>query len=1189
MSPSIPSAPKPPDKTVTFAPSPPPLTPLLPQTSLPMSPSPSMNSQVILDVSTLEARPAKQHMFILAGFVGSQPAKGLLDSGSGGDFISEEYATRHSLKTSKRPPYQIKTALGELVWRDTEVTSMLQLPGATISVPFKLAPLASYDFILGRPFILKHVQHLNVQDGTIALHNGLTISGGGTEGGQEMVAVLDVGESFLCSDREMRDLLSGGHYHSAGLIDVIASEDNSFNLAVLDESGGLAKFEGPPPGSEATSESHLPHIGQSGSQHQQILQLLERHKHRFRAGIPKPSQSTHLAEGLLETGDAIPRRSATRPMSPAMLAELRARIKELLDKGYITPSKSASSSPVLFVKKHDGSYRMCVDYRAVNSVTLRDGHPLPRISECLDQLSDCRYFSKLDFCSGFHQMGIPARDSDKTAFVCPYGQYQWKVMPFGLKNAPAAFQRFMHKVLSPFIDKFMVVYLDDILIFSRTWQDHVDHVTLVLQAIEQADLYLNWKKCVFGVEEVDFVGHRVSAAGVKPLQDKLAAIKEWPRPQTVHDVRAFLGLASYYRRFVVGFAKTTAPLYELLKGQQRKFAPTPWQPLHEAAFVTIKEALTSAPTLATVRTGPPFIMRSDASDVAIGCELVQLQPDGSYRPVAFESRKLQPAERKYPTPEKELLALLYGWTKWNHYLEGAEDVTIECDHHPLQFLHSKKKLSARLERWIDAIAAVDAKITYKPGVDLTVPDLLSRRADYLDLNVLQCDSLHPSDWPLLLTIQDQRQLENFPSQAVTSMRRHKDEFLVEGSHMTFIGPDANERSPFVPFMDRGTLLDELHRGYGHQSQHGMLALLQGRGWWPGRRKDVDSYCGSCPECQSFGSAKHKQEHAPPIIQSPITKAFSRWGIDFIRLPKHRSGLCWILTMVCHATGWGVAVPMKKASKERVAEAIYHHIVLPYGVPDEILSDRGANFVAPFVASFLRLLNIKQLKTSAYHPRTNGKTERFNGILENYLFKLNTTGDPSMWPLFLPQALFATRVRQQRTSGFSPFELVYGQKPRLPLDDPVLSAPVSAEISEEQAVQRQQHVEDMRQQAGRSYVEQQRRDAVARTAKLAANPQEFQEGDLVLVRNEERTKGQPAWFGTYSVAKQLRFGTYLLKTPDGRILDTPYNINRLKPAKTKDGVPVVWHLPPSHSGKSPPVKIKLKIPSLRDIQSRIQGV
>ena len=372
-------------------------------------------------------------------------------------------------------------------------------------------------------------------------------------------------------------------------------------------------------------------------------------------------------------------------MAPAELRELKAQLQELVDKGFIQPSISPWGAPVLFVRKKDGTLRLCIDYRQLNRVTIKNRYPLPRIDDLFDQLKGACVFSKIDLRSGYYQLKIRDDDVPKTAFRTRYGHYEFLVMPFGLTNAPAAFMNLMNRVFHPYLDRFVIVFIDDILVYSKNEVEHARHLRLVLQTLRANKLYAKFSKCQFWLDHVSFLGHVISAQGVLVDPQKVAAVENWEQPKTVTEVRSFLGLAGYYRRFVKGFSTIALPLTKLT----RKEVPFVWSEECEQSFQQLKYFLTHAPVLALPDDSGNFEIYSDASLNGLGCVLMQHE-----KVIAYASHQLKPHEKNYPTHDLELAAIIFALKIWRHYLYG-EKCKIFTDHKSLKYIFTQPDLNLR--------------------------------------------------------------------------------------------------------------------------------------------------------------------------------------------------------------------------------------------------------------------------------------------------------------------------------------------------------------------------------------------------------------------------------------------------------------------------------------------------------------
>jgi hypothetical protein len=400
------------------------------------------------------------------------------------------------------------------------------------------------------------------------------------------------------------------------------------------------------------------------------------------------------------------------------MKEMMSQLQELLEKGFIRPSSSPWGAPVLFVKKKDGTMRMCIDYRELNKVTVKNKYPLPRIDDLFDQLQGAGCFSKIDLRSGYHQVRVKEDDFPKTAFRTRYGHYEFLVMPFGLTNAPAVFMDLMNRVCRAFLDKSVIVFIDDILIYSKNEKEHEQHLRDVLEVLRREKLYAKFSKCEFWLQEVQFLGHVVSKDGVKVDPAKIEAMMSWEPPTNPTEIRSFLGLAGYYRRFIQDFSKIASSLTALTK-KNVKFL---WTEKQEQAFRTLQKKLCEAPILSLPEGSEDFVVYSDASKMGLGCVLMQRG-----KVIAYASRQLKEHEKNYPTHDLELAAVVFALKIWRHYLYGTK-CTLFTDHKSLKYIFDQKELNMRQRRWLELLKDYDCDLLYHPGKANVVADALSRRS-----------------------------------------------------------------------------------------------------------------------------------------------------------------------------------------------------------------------------------------------------------------------------------------------------------------------------------------------------------------------------------------------------------------------------------------------------------------------------
>ncbi|GJU51934.1 reverse transcriptase domain-containing protein [Tanacetum coccineum] len=412
-------------------------------------------------------------------------------------------------------------------------------------------------------------------------------------------------------------------------------------------------------------------------------------------------------------------------LAPSEMQELSNQLQELTDRGFIRPSTSPWGAPVLFVKKKDGSFRMCIDYRELNKLTIKNHYPLPRIDDLFDQLQGSSVYSKIDLRSGYHQLRVREEDIPKTAFRTRYRHYEFQVMPFGLTNAPAVFMDLMNRVCKPYLDKFIIVFIDDILIYSRNKEEHANHLRIILELLRKEKLYAKFSKCDFWIHIVQFLGHLIDNQGLHVDPAKIEAVKNWTSPTTPTEVRQFLGLAGYYRRFIEGFSKIAKPLTKLTQKNKNYI----WGEEQESAFQLLKQKLCEAPILALPEGNDDFIVYCDASLQGLGAVLMQRE-----KVIAYASRQLKPHEENYTTHDLELGAVIFALKIWRHYLYGTK-CTVFTDHKSLQHILRQKELNMRQRRWLELLADYDCEICYHPGKANVVADALSRKKQIKPLRV----------------------------------------------------------------------------------------------------------------------------------------------------------------------------------------------------------------------------------------------------------------------------------------------------------------------------------------------------------------------------------------------------------------------------------------------------------------------
>lgn len=766
---------------------------------------------------------------------------------------------------------------------------------------------------------------------------------------------------------------------------------------------------------------------------QQLQAVLDEFKSTFVGDLPSgvPDLLLHQEVVQLEPGAKPP---VSRIMRHSQLEqqEIEQQVSFLLEKGLIQPSASPFGAPVLFVRKKDGTLRMCIDYRGINRITVKNKYPLPRIDDLLDRLQGAKVFSSLDLCSAYHQVRLVDSDVPKTAFRCHLGSFEYKVLPFGLTNAPSHFQAVINGVLGGFepdlngkqvsLRTFVCVYLDDILIFSKTPEEHLHHLRIVLKRLQQHRFYVKLKKCEFDKPEVKFLGHIVSAEGVKPDPAKVKAVLAWPVPKDITELRSFLGLANYFRKFIRGYSQIAAPLTDMFKKWP---ADNTYSEEALQAFQAVKQALSSAPVLALPDFDKPFEVICDASGVGIGAILLQ-----DKHPVAYESRKLTPAERNYSTTEAELLAVVHAFKVWRCYLEGAKGVTVVTDHCPNTYFSTQSVLSRRQARWSEYLHQFSFKWQYRPG-RINAADPLSR---YIVLTLASLSEggsrefSRPEDHHADIERRILLAYESDPwfadSYNLADLTRRKPGYWLRQGRIVVPNADGLRTECLKLCHDMPWA--------GHPGVTKTLKLLQRFFWWPSMRADVERYVRECHSCQTVKS----RNELPHGLLEPLPIPEAPWesmSMDFITaLPESVRGHDTIMVVVDRLTKLAHFIPMKETTDALgVAELLREQVFRLHGVPKNIVSDRDVRFTSEFFKSLCGALGIAQHMSTANHPETDGQTERVNRCLEDYL-RHYVAPDQRNWEELLCMAEFAYNSAWHESVQNTPFYLTYGYNPSTPL-------------------------------------------------------------------------------------------------------------------------------------------------------------
>ena len=741
-----------------------------------------------------------------------------------------------------------------------------------------------------------------------------------------------------------------------------------------------------------------------------------------------------------------------RRLAPKEMEACRAQVEELLAKGHIVPSKSPYGSPILFVKKKDGSLRMCVDGRMGSAHVVRLRWPMARLDATLDSLQGHSYFSTIDLISGYNQVRLAPEDEDKTAFTTPFGHYQWKVLSFGWANAPAVFCEVMARVFDPMIK--MILYMDDLAILGRTKAEHLANIREALALMRHHKLYGNVRKCVWMQREVKFLGHVVSAEGIRMDPDKVSTVRDWPQPQDASQLRQFLGFANFFRKFVRGMASMTAPLHDLTHKQVHY--RDAWTPAHAAAFESLKEALSSPPLLRLPDFDKDFTIISDASLLGTGAALLQDE-----QPVAYTSKKFTPIERNWTTTEQECFGVVRALEEWQCYCESDRTTTIITDHNCLVWLPTQANLSRRMARWVEFVltrARSGAQAVPQPPAAPTAPlglraglpepeakrqrtqakqrrapaQAQQRRAPTQAQQPAQQPAARPAAGPHPQPPFLERIKAGYAGDAWLTNPAVQAKFPLTAAGLIMMGDKV-----YVPDVGalRTDIIKDMHQpAYaGHLGMSKTTDLVSRLFWWPGLRADVVAFVQRCHSCQVNKAATT----APAGLLQPLEIPEGPWSdvsMDWITdLPRTARGHTSILVFVCKLTKMVHFCPTydTATADEGWARLFLEHVVRLHGVPRKLITDRDARFTGTLTTELCRLMGMHQALSTSFHPQTDGQTERTNRILEEML-RHYVSAEHDDWDAHLPMAEFAVNNAWQESTKHTPFFLNYGRHPLTPV-------------------------------------------------------------------------------------------------------------------------------------------------------------
>ena len=856
------------------------------------------------------------------------------------------------------------------------------------------------------------------------------------------------------------------------------------------------------------------------------------------------SATTHEIKSI----DDRPIKNKIRRIPAKWSKEVDTQVTEMIEHDIIEPSSSPFNSNPLLVSKEDNSKRFVVDFRLVNRNTVQDTYPLPTVEELVDEAFGCTFFSQLDLASGYWTVPISESHRHKTAFSIPRGKYQFKRMPFGLKNAQATFQRCMDKIVEECKEKGAVgldAYVDNLIVCSTSMEEHINTLEILLQVLESNNMSLRKDKCEFAYQEIQFLGFKIDGKTLKPGTKNISKIKEFPAPTTRKQLQSFLGLANYNRRFIDGYSVICSPLNRLTSSK----VPFVWTSQEQAAFDKLKTTFHAALSLFIPDWSKPFVIRTDASKIAVGSVLGQYDENGSFKPVGYHSETLnQKNTKNWSATERELYGIISASRKWKTFC--YEKITFYSDHEPLRNIHRQKDPRGKIGRWILELENLDYCIKYLKGAD-------NQEADYLS-RIMGSDA--PSEDPSVFVLgenllRDAQIRDKDMAEAIETLRQ--DKIVNKGLFRQFLNLKVTNNllckgsRVIVPQEIAPKIIQEYH-GQGHPGIDNTCLMLSERFYWRGMRKQVESFVSNCRTCTQ---CKHGPKPKAPVQDHrEVEKIFEMISMDLASMPVSRRGNGSFLLVTDIFTKLMTAIPLTNSRAETIVDALWCRWFGYYGLPKLLQSDQGSNVDGTKVRQLCEELAIKKLRSSAYHPAGNGSAERAIGSLKTILRSMCLSrGIPiTQWDELLPEAILMFNNTQNKSSKFSPFEAAYGVSANLPLDNKL--GVNQREAQDPQLVR--QNIPLNKHDSRLSYQKQ---------ANKTTNVNKYQVGDWVLLRRNhgEYPKMHPIWDEMFQISKKIGTSCWgIVNFVSGKSKIVHHD--QIKPAGTKQDASMVM-------GSSAPVQ------------------
>jgi len=1080
------------------------------------------NSQ--LQEKTLASTYDGRHL-VLDITISGHKAKAMIDSGAQSNFISPNLVNKLELPwVKKNEPYRLRTVEGELVAYDQGIVERetaplsIHIEGKEHLFGLDITEISQHEIILGIPWLRASNPRVNWRTGQLQ---------------------WDMPGSTSVTEKRSRKDPS----HDGG--------KEALRIYVITKEPTLIPKEIP----------------------KEYLKYSKLFSDELETGLPEHSRWDH--EINLQPGTE-PRFSKIYPQNPAQEIALKEYLEENLRKGYIRPSTSPAGYPLLWVPKKNGKLRPCIDYRELNNITIKNRYPLPLITELKDKLYKAKWFTTLDLKGAYNLIRMKGGDEWKTAFRTTKGHFEYLVMPFGLTNAPATFQTMIDHVLRRQLDRFVVVYLDDILIFSETLEEHKKHVHEILQTLQDNKLLVEREKCEFHKQKVEFLGYEILPGEVRMSPSKIESIREWPVPDTVTKVRGFLGFANFYRKYIRGYGGIAIPLTDLTKKDQ----PFIWADREQEAFEKLKQSILDEPVLKTADPSKPFEVETDASDFALGGQLGQRDDEGRLHPVAFYSQKLHGPQLNYQIHDKELMAIIEAFKEWKHYLSGTtHKVKVYTDHKNLTSFTSTKELNKRQTRWAEFLSEFNFEIIYRKGSDNGRADALSRRED------LKPDQ--EVERVALLKTTEQGNLELGTRYLDTTWKVEPEDKWTSRFKLCYTNDDLLEHwktnphlrkkqdcfyykdDQYVPQDLQESLVKQIHEHklHGHQGVYKTIQRIRRSYNFPNLREIVQRVIHECDVCNKAKASRHlPYGELQPI--SPPARAWETVALDFIvKLPLSiepmtKARFDSIMVVTDKLTKYAYFIPyMESSTATDLAYTFLREIISRHGVPKTLISDRDKLFTSNFWRSLMQQLGVKHKLSTAFHPQTDGQTERLNQMLEQYL-RSYINYQQNNWVQLLPTAQMAYNSSENESMKMTPHKANYGYDYDITTTKPTDTEAPMATIMVDSLTEIQKNLQQewiFLQNRMKHYANQKRLPAPT-----------LKEGDKVYLLRKNVKTTRPSdkldWkkLGPFKIKKKLSDINYTLSLPHGMRIHPTFHISLLEPAPRNAEIDVHTEIIPEQS-------------------------